>query len=61
MAMGQSGLGRPGGQVDEHVLLTAKGCIRSRGVWRIPDGNQASYHAEVKQLPWGTLRAVRGC
>ena len=23
---------------------------------RIPDGNQASYHAEVQGLPWDTLR-----
>ena len=38
------------GRVDksnEHLLLTTKGCIRSRVVRRIPDGNQASYHAEV--------------
>ena len=46
------------GRVDrsnEH-LLTTKGCIRSRVVRRIPDGNQASYHAEVKGLPWDTLK-----
>ena len=39
------------GRVDksnEHLLLTTKGCIRSRVVRRIPDGNQASYHAEVQ-------------
>ena len=47
------------GQVDKsngHLLLTAKGCIRSRVVRRIPDGNQASYHAEVKGLPWDTFK-----
>ena len=38
------------------LLLTTKGCIRSRVVRRIPDGNQASYHAEVKGLPWDTLK-----
>ena len=41
------------GRVDrsnEHLLLTTKGCIRSRVVRRIPDGNQASYHAEVQGL-----------
>ena len=46
------------GRVDrsnEH-LLTRKGCIRSRVVRRIPDGNQASYHAEVQGLPWDTLK-----
>ena len=31
---------------NEHLLLTTKGCFRSRVVRRIPDGNQASYHAE---------------
>ena len=45
--LGQSGLGRPCGQVEEHLLLTTKGCIRSRVVRRIPDGIQAGYHAEV--------------
>ena len=25
-------------------------------VRRIPDGNQASYHAEVQGLPWDTLK-----
>ena len=38
------------GRVDrsnEHLLLTTKGCLKSRVVRRIPDGNQASYHAEV--------------
>ena len=47
------------GRVDksnEHLLLTTKGCIRSRVVRRIPDGNQASYHAEVQKLPWDTLK-----
>ena len=47
------------GRVDrsnEHLLLTTKGCIRSRVVKRIPDGNQASYHAEVQGLPWDTLK-----
>ena len=46
------------GRVDrsnEH-LLTTKGCIRSRVVRRIPDGNQASYHAEVQGFPWDTLK-----
>ena len=41
---------------NEHLLLTRKGCIRSRVVRRIPDGNQASYHAEVQGLPWDTLK-----
>ena len=41
---------------NEHLLLTTKGCIRSRVVRRIPDGNQASYHAEVQGLPWDTLK-----
>ena len=47
------------GRVDtsnEHLLLTPKGCIRSRVVRRIADGNQASYHAEVQGLPWDTLK-----
>ena len=47
------------GRVDrsnEHLLLTTKGCIRSRVVRRIPDGDQASFHAEVQGLPWDTLR-----
>ena len=47
------------GRVDrsnEHLLLTTKGCIRSRVVRRIPDGNQASYNAEVQGLPWDTLK-----
>ena len=47
------------GRVDksnEHLLLTTKGCIRSRVARRIPDGNQASYHAEVKGLPWDTFK-----
>ena len=47
------------GRVDrsnEHLLLTTKGCIRSRVVRRIPDGNQASFHAEVQGLPWDTLK-----
>ena len=39
-----------------HLLLTTKGCIRSRVVRRIPDGNKASYHAEVQGLPWDTLK-----
>ena len=41
---------------NEHLLLTTRGCIRSRVVRRIPDGNQASYHAEVQGLPWDTLK-----
>ena len=41
---------------NEHLLLTAKGCIRSRVVRRVPDGNKASYHAEVKELPWDTFK-----
>ena len=47
------------GRVDrsnEHLFLTTKGCIRSRVVRRIPDGNQASYRAEVQGLPWDTLK-----
>ena len=47
------------GRVDrsnEHLLMKTKGCIRSRVVRRIPDGNQASYHAEVQLLPWDTLK-----
>ena len=47
------------GRVDrsnEHLLLTTKGCIRSRVVRRIPDGNQASYDVEVQGLPWDTLK-----
>ena len=47
------------GRVDrshEHLLLTTKGCIRFRVVRRIPDGNQASYHAEVQGLPCDTLK-----
>ena len=50
------------GRVDtssEHLLLTAEGCIRSirsRVVRHIPDGNQASYHAEVQELPWDTFK-----
>ena len=46
------------GRVDksnEHLLLTTKGCSRSRVVRCIPDGNQASCHAEVKGLPWDTF------
>ena len=46
------------GRVDrsnEHLLLTTKGCIRSRVVRPIPDGNQASYHAEVQGLTWDRL------
>ena len=27
-------------------------------VRRIPDGNQASYHAEVQGLPWDTLKGI---
>ena len=30
--------------------------LRCRVVRRIPDGNQASYHAEVQGLPWDTLK-----
>ena len=47
------------GRVDrsnEHLLLMTKSCIRSRVVKRIPDGNQASFHAEVQGLPWDTLK-----
>ena len=47
------------GRVDKwngHLLLTTKGCIRSSVVRRIPDGNQAGYHAEVHGLPWDTLK-----
>ena len=50
------------GRVDrsnEHLLLTTKGCIRSRVVRRIPYCNQASYHAEVQGLPWDTQRKCR--
>ena len=46
------------GRVDrsnEHLLLTTKGCIRSRVARPIPDGNQVSYHAEVQGLPWDRL------
>ena len=46
------------GRVDKsngQLLLTAKGCIRSRVVRRTPDGDQASYHAEVQGLPWDTI------
>ena len=41
---------------NELLLLTTKGCIKSRVVRRIPDGNLASYHAEVQGLPWDTLK-----
>ena len=44
------------GRVDKSnvfLLLTTKGCIRSRVVRRIPDGNQASYHAEVQRIAVG--------
>ena len=46
------------GRVDKsnELLLTTKGCIRSRVVRRIPDGNQSSYHVEVQGLPWDTLK-----
>ena len=47
------------GRVDKsnkHLLLTTKGCIRSRVVRRIPDGDQAGYHAEVQGLPWDTFK-----
>ena len=47
------------GRVDksnEHLLLNSKGCIKSRVARRIPDGNQASYHAEVQGMPWDTLK-----
>ena len=36
--------------------VDTKGCIRSRVVRRIPDGNQPSYHSEVQGLPWDTLK-----
>ena len=39
---------------NERLLLKTKGCIGSRVVRRIPDGNQASYYAEVQELPWDT-------
>ena len=44
---GQAGqyMGQSVGRVDrsnEHVLLTTKGCIRSRVVWRIPDGRRVT-------------------
>ena len=38
-----------------HLLMTTTGCVRSRVVRRIPDGNQAGYHAEVQGLPLDTL------
>ena len=41
---------------NQHLLLTTKGCIRSRVARRIPDGKHASYHAEVQGLPWDTLK-----
>ena len=41
---------------NDHLLLTAKSCIRSRVVRRIPDGDQACYHAEVPGLPWDTFK-----
>ena len=41
---------------DEHLLLTTKGCVRSRVVGRLPDGNQACCHAEVQGLPWDTFK-----
>ena len=47
------------GRVDksnEHLLLMTNCCIRSRVARRIPDGNEASYHAEVQGLPWNTLK-----
>ena len=47
------------GSVDrsnEHLSLTTKGCIRSRVARRIPNGNQAGYHAEVQGLPLHTLK-----
>ena len=45
---------------NEHLLLTTKGCIRSRVVRRIPDGNQASYHAESTRIAVGhTQRKCR--
>ena len=47
---------------DEHLLLTTKGCVRSRVVRRIPDGNHANYHAEVQGLPQDThSKAVQRC
>ena len=47
------------GRVDksnEHLLLTTKGCVGFTVVRRIPDGSQASYHAEVTRLPWDTFK-----
>ena len=40
---------------NEHLSLRRNGCIRSRVVRRIPDGNQANYHAGVQGLPGDTL------
>ena len=47
------------GRVDksnEHLLLMRKGCVRSRVVSRIPDGNQSSSYVEEQGLPWDTLQ-----
>ena len=49
--MGHSGLGRTCDKSNEHLLLTTRTRTRSRVVRRIPDGNQASYHAEEQGLP----------
>ena len=46
---------------DEHLLLTTKGCVRSRVVGRLPDGNQAGCHAEVQGAALGHVqRQCRG-
>ena len=45
---------------NEHLLLTTEGCIRSRVVRRIPDGNQSSYQAEVRGLLWDTRKGSAG-
>ena len=49
----------------EHLLLTTKGCTRSRVVRRIPDGNHAGYHAEYRDCRGthskGLCRDVEEC
>ena len=45
---------------NEHLLLTTQGCIRTRVVRRIPDGDRASYHAEVMGLPLGHVQGQCG-
>ena len=46
---------------NEHLLLTTKGRIRSRVVRRIPDGNQASYHAGYKDCRGTHSKEVQRC